>query len=283
MKIYYHSKDFDGYCSGAILKKRFPNAEFIGYDYGEPFEIEVGEPVIMADVSLPMSTMLKVAQASNYQFTWIDHHASAIKDYHFLVGNGKSPIHAILQDGVSACELTWNYCFPNEPMPEAVKLLGEYDTWRNQNKDRWDNEIMPFQWGMRSISNSLETFPMDLFHASQAEIDEIIEKGRLILNYQKQQNEITCRGAFEAIIRGYRAICVNSNTFNSGLFESIYDEEKHDLMIPFAFTGKAWKLSLYTTKDDIDCSEIAKSLGGGGHKKAAGFQVEDIREVFLNV
>ena len=31
-----------------------------------------------------------------------------------------------------------------------------------------------------------------------------------------------------------------------------------------------WNLSLYTSKDTVDVSKIAASLGGGGHKKAAG-------------
>jgi len=34
------------------------------------------------------------------------------------------------------------------------------------------------------------------------------------------------------------------------------------------------KGSLRTTKDDFDVSRIAKSFGGGGHKKAAGFKIE---------
>jgi len=54
-------------------------------------------------------------------------------------------------------------------------------------------------------------------------------------------------------------------------------------MMPFQFDGKKWTISLYTTKDEIDCSVIAKSNGGGGHKKAAGFQVEDISKVFSQI
>jgi oligoribonuclease NrnB/cAMP/cGMP phosphodiesterase (DHH superfamily) len=42
-------------------------------------------------------------------------------------------------------------------------------------------------------------------------------------------------------------------------------------------------VSLYTTKDEVDCSIIAKSNGGGGHKKAAGFRVEDISKIFSQI
>ena len=35
-----------------------------------------------------------------------------------------------------------------------------------------------------------------------------------------------------------------------------------------------FRVSLYTDRNDVDVSEIAKAYGGGGHKKAAGFRVD---------
>ena len=156
MICYYHNRDLDGFCSGAIMRLKFPDAQFIGYDYGQPFEQIVGEEIIMADVSLPMSTMQKVAQASGHRFTWIDHHASAIKDYNeFFGGIEVEQINAVLKEGVAACEIAWDYFFYNKPMPRAVRLLGQYDTWRNLDKEKWDGEILPFQYGMRLHCNSI--------------------------------------------------------------------------------------------------------------------------------
>lgn len=286
---YYHNKDLDGFSSGAIMKRKFPKAKFIGYDYGQPFEVPIGVPVMMADVSLPMPIMLDIAKASNSQFLWIDHHASAIQEYRNLLLDINpnpaelilSPFKAVLVDGIAACEIAWDYFFPDEEMPLAIKLLGEYDTWRNQDKHRWENEILPFQFGMRQVCNSLENFPMELLERdTENQVQKIIENGKVILTYQSQINELQCKKAFEFEFEGLRAICLNGGGFNSDTFKSIYDETKHDLMMPFQWTGKSWTVSLYTTKDGIDCSLIAKSKGGGGHKKAAGFQVQDIRTIF---
>lgn len=289
MIAYYHNRDLDGFSSGAIMRRKFPNATFVGYDYGQPFEMPIGVPVMMADVSLPMPTMFKIAQSSNFEFTWIDHHASAIQEYQkWLIELNKgnedktiSPIKAILQDGIAACEIAWRYFFPNEGMPLAIKLLGEYDTWRNQDKERWENEILPFQFGMRQVCNSLDTFPTELLEGgSGVMVKKIIENGKVILAYQSQVNEMQCKKAFEFDFNGLPAICLNGGGFNSDVFKSVYDESKHDLMMPFQWTGKFWTISLYTTKDGVDCSAIAKQNGGGGHKKAAGFQVQDIRTIF---
>jgi nanoRNase/pAp phosphatase (c-di-AMP/oligoRNAs hydrolase) len=51
-------------------------------------------------------------------------------------------------------------------------------------------------------------------------------------------------------------------------------------MMPFRYNGKFWVISLYTTKDNVDCSVLAKNRGGGGHKQAAGFQVDNIKDIF---
>lgn len=309
----YHNRDLDGFCSGAIVKKKFPDAKLIGYDYGQPFPIDKiskGETVIMIDVSLPMHAMNDIALLSK-DFTWIDHHISAINDYNKFISHGNPEAtalekycKAVLENGISACEGGWKHFFPNEPMPEAAKFLGQYDTWRNGNKVKWDGEILPFQFGMRLECNSVESFPDILFepmsYAIEKTIINIVKQGRTILKYQAQVSELNCKkNSFESDVFDYmymapyigkqrpsgrplRAICLNGGGFNSDVFKSVYNPEIHDVMMPFQFDGKQWTFSLYTTKDEVDCSEIAKRQGGGGHKKAAGFQKKYLHDVFPN-
>jgi len=280
----YHSKDLDGFTSGTIIKLKYPEAKMIGYNYGEILDIDTkGEPIIIADVSFPMKNMFELAKLSNWQLTWIDHHISTINDYNSYVESNESFCNAVLENGIAACEGTWKHLFPNIEIPLAVKLLGEYDTWRNSDKERWNNEILPFQFGMRIYCNSLETFPIDVFENEKL-VKQIINDGLIVLKYQSQSNEFQCKkAAFEFEFNGLRAICLNGGGFNLDVFKSVYDENIHDIMIPFQFNGKNWSFSLYTTKDDIDCSKIAKLYGGGGHKKASGFQIDDIRKIFSNI
>ena len=70
-------------------------------------------------------------------------------------------------------------------------------------------------------------------------------------------------------------LSMNTLDFNSTTFESVWDPNKYDLMLPFAVksNGKV-RCSLYTTKPEINCGEIAKALGGGGHRQAAGFELD---------
>ena len=278
----YHSRDLDGYTSGAVVKLKYPSATLIGYDYGEPMpDIPANCPIIIIDVSFSMPDMLKLSKLSGGQLTWIDHHASAIKAYNeFMVG--KEPfMTAVLEDGVAACEGGWKHFFPGEKMPTAILLLGEYDTWRNQDEKRWNDIILPFQFGMRMICDSPETFPKRFIDGvSDPSYFDVVEQGKTVLLYQAQLNKQQCKRSFEIEFKGLRAICLNGGGFNSDVFKSVYDESKHDLMMPFQYDGKdSWVVSLYTTKAEVDCSTLAKSMGGGGHKKAAGFQVADINTI----
>lgn len=279
----YHSRDLDGFTSGALIKLKYPEAEMIGYDYGEKLQIYPHDKeIIMADVSLPMHEMRDLSFCAK-SLTWIDHHISAIEAYNEFIGDGETFLNAVLENGIAACEGTWKFLYPDEKMPLAIRLLGEYDTWRNADKKRWENEILPFQFGMRQHCNSVDSFPLNVIN-SESLVRDIIAEGKTILKYQAQVNSLQCKKAsFETKFNGLRAVCLNGGGFNSDVFKSVYDESKHDIMMPFQFNGFQWVISLYTTKDEINCSEIAKANGGGGHQKAAGFQVRNIKEVFKSI
>jgi oligoribonuclease NrnB/cAMP/cGMP phosphodiesterase (DHH superfamily) len=81
-----------------------------------------------------------------------------------------------------------------------------------------------------------------------------------------------CKRVPNNVMPSFRVLACNTIVFNSNFFDGFFDPEKHDVMCAYSrrSDGK-WKVSLYTTKDEIDCGAIAKHFGGGGHKGAAGF------------
>ena len=119
----HHSRDLDGYSSGAIVKKKFPDAILIGYDYGQ--ELMLGDNnlaehnVIMIDVSLDtMEQMFELAKKCK-SLTFIDHHISAIRKYEAIKDQAPANFIAVLENGIAACEGGWKYLFPNEKMPSS--------------------------------------------------------------------------------------------------------------------------------------------------------------------
>lgn len=293
MLIIYHDADLDGICSGAIAHMKYPEAMLLGHDYKRPFNIECvqpGEDVIMADISLPMPLMEQVAERSK-SFLWLDHHVSALKEYesHFgvVAGThntlGHKNLRYIYRPDISACEICWKEFFPGQVMPESVHMLGEYDTWRGHGSDRWNNVILPFQYGMRITGFTPESLAFFLKNSQSNE--EVIMVGKSILLYQASQDKRLMEKSFDARLnipaeQGVIRCLVCNGAYNSTAFESKWDKEKYDAMVGILFDGKMWGISLRTTKD-IDLSAIAKSFGGGGHKKAAGCGVDDLRKILV--
>ena len=74
--IVYHRVDWDGYTSAAVAKMAFPEAELIGWSYGdnEPC-VSKFDRVIVVDLSLSESWMLSNAS----KLVWIDHHKNVIE------------------------------------------------------------------------------------------------------------------------------------------------------------------------------------------------------------
>lgn len=305
--IVYHKKDLDGLASGAILSTMFPDYDLFGYHYGEPFDIRKckNKEVIIADVSFEPERMFSLLNTAA-KVIFIDHHKSAYdgmmkyaEENNVVVSTSKfnGLIDEIDFDGIamryfyserlSACEMCLAiYPVGTALMKEKVRLLGQYDTWR-QNDDKkfifdskWE-DVMNFQYGMRQY-NDVVSVKFSLHEPNS--IEEISKIGNAILKYQEVLNAgNVANNAFELDFCGLRVIACNGVPFNSNSFKTVYHEDIHDAMMPFQFDGKnnRWNFSLYTTKQDVDILSVAKNFGGGGHQQACGFSI-DAKEISIN-
>jgi len=266
----YHRSDLDGQCSGAIVKLRDKNVVMHGIEYGDevPWDLIDGHDLIIVDWSFQPWSLFEEVISRAKTVTWIDHHISAIEEY----SDKYYPnVTAVLDTKYAACELVWFYCYDEETLPEAVKLLGRYDVW-----DHEDENVLPFQYRMRmedTDPNNTE-FWSKIFSSN---LYQYIKEGRLILKYEQQQNKKSIEAiGFDVIFNGMLWLSANRTRINSKFFDAKYDPERFAGMISWGWTGEHWTVSLYTTHDNVDCSKICKSMGGGGHQKAAGFQCESL-------
>lgn len=116
--------------------------------------------------------------------------------------------------------------------------------------------------------------------------------GKTILAYQEQQHADFARAnSFETTISAYqpligqmtlRLVAVNGAGGSLAL-KAVYDPARHDAVCTFHWTGRRWKISLYTDKPNVDVGIIAKSRGGGGHRGAAGFTATDLSDLGIGV
>lgn len=276
---FFHSLDLDGHCSGAIVKyfadQERPGTPLhmhpINYGHPVPWDIfEIGDSVFIVDFSFPVEDMLKLNDCVN--LVWIDHHKTALED----ADNNRLLCKGLRRIGVGACQLTWEYLFPERSIPTGVKMLADYDVWNHINKN-----VLPFQYGMRTVP---ETDPglassiwLSIFTENPLCITELIEKGRLILDYEEQQNKVRCKTLkFDTIFNDLKLCAANFGPASSKFFDSVLDKDAYDAFCLYHWSPSTqkWRISLYSSKEDIDVSITAKKYGGGGHKGAAGFECE---------
>lgn len=280
MKCFYHT-DMDGKCAGAIVYYHFIRGkglndieacQFIPINYNDDFpfkDILPNELVVIVDFSLQKSGEWEELFKITSNVIWIDHHKTAIEKFpkelrQFLKGG-------IQKDGVAGCVLTWQYFYPLSKTPLIVDMLGAYDIW---DFSKYKDDLNKLQAGIRLWDNAPESDNwLRWLNQNYDATDELL-RGTIALQYRdKTWAGLIKSWSFWTTFEGYKAICCNAGSVSSQLFDSI--KEDYDLMIPFVFDGKQWTVSLYTKKD-IDCSEIARKYGGGGHKQAAGFQCKEL-------
>ncbi len=308
--VIHHSSDFDGIFCREIARKFLPDAELIGWDYGQPkINIDSYDSVYVLDLSPECLQHFLINPSP--EVIWIDHHKSAIDKF-------DSTISGYRIDGVAACRLAWQYfrlfhptggsfSLPrkedyverriNEPL--AVRLAGEYDIW-----DKRDPDAELFQHGLRSrelnsydwtillsdplkpsiseiermidVGHPIDCRPDGTADLSVGFVRELLNAGKAIQYSTTQQNESIIKAAgFTIEFEGLKFLACNHARYNSFLFTAGLTHE-HDACLGFAWKAGKWTVSLYHApgKEHHDLSLIAVKYGGGGHRGACGFHLE---------
>ena len=292
--VIHHSADFDGIFCREIARKFLPDAEIIGWDFGDkPLAIPDEGQIYILD--LPVDRVFGddfSGKATTKYFChddmlkrviWIDHHKSSIESH-------PTNIAGYRIDGVAACRLAWQFftgypacgdiaCLPNKghyvnrtvSEPQAVRLAGEYDIW-----DKRDTRAEVFQFGLRSCDLTDDWWANLLGESSEVYCDTLLQRGELLQRYQQNQDASVMSRSFMAEFEGLKFLALNTARCNSLTFAAKdVPETGHDALMGFYWTGTSWKVSLYHAKHrtDIDLSLIAVNWGGGGHRGACGFEI----------
>jgi oligoribonuclease NrnB/cAMP/cGMP phosphodiesterase (DHH superfamily) len=308
--VIYHSRDLDGWMSAAIVKKwhedinDYPDntgkgeLEFLGWDYGDDIpDTSAYDEIFIIDVCIQdnkgsYAPMLEMVHSSNV--TWIDHHLSAINAMITMLGtDGYDNLKGFRNTKFAACELTWKYFFPNDEMPEIVRMLGRYDCFGHKGTDE-EMDILLFQYGARAnLSNYEECYGILQMPAifQDTFLVEILEQGNSIYKHLCTEAKQTYIKAFHVffdkevidpednkstvIKNGFKFLTVNQERFNPVNFGIDYHKDGYDGFACFWYEKGMWKWSLYNDNGEVDCSVICGQFGGGGHKGASGFVCDD--------
>jgi oligoribonuclease NrnB/cAMP/cGMP phosphodiesterase (DHH superfamily) len=268
--ICLHHNDNDGRASAAIVRRALGSDVWLyEMDYSDSLPLEkilTADHIIIVDFSLSKDDMLKLA--AYHRLTWIDHHKTSIDELKKIAEKWAG----IRNTQEAACVLTWQYFFPNDPIPKGVILIGDRDIWRWAEKDTGAFNEGFYQLDTRPYNDNLWE---PLLNDDPVFVREIIEKGRQLREARIREIRRTIfRWGYPVTIEGYQTLAVN--THGSGDIGQHIRDLGYEIAYCYVDNFQNGELTTYVTlySDEVDVSEIAKRFGGGGHFGAAGFHFQ---------
>jgi len=270
--------DIDGLASAAIVRKahakqHIGNIKFVKCTYGDAIAEDVKDKnVVIVDFSFPKDVMQQLIDDASF-VVWIDHHETAMRTlpemWHDSNIAGKRAIDK------AACELAWEYYFPGESMPHAVKLIGDRDMWRfafKETKAFCECAMLKLTCPERSAwSELLDQAATDAHDLclSGSLMTKWCEAGKYLLEAKQQRIEKAFRDGHDTMFHGYKTRMINSNNDVSDIGDYCVVDKEYDIALIYSYRDDKWVCSLRSAT--VDVSKLAEEHGGGGHEHAAGF------------
>lgn len=310
--VIYHDKCTDGFGAAfAAWLKLGDEAEYLPMDYGEktpldPSKIQYEDrEVYVLDFSFPRDVMDRLFSAAK-RVVWLDHHKTA-----FELWCGKAPDvfftkfeptpgtrhtkenYVLLDDCKSGALLAWEYFHPGQDVPMFIQHIDDRDRWqwKLEGSAEFHAAMQIYQpWTFEQWRDiHIEDLDPGEGIFVEAYNSFLYTEGKAILRAQKHHVERIASQAVKCTVvvnKGivdvpqgetydlaeYTGLAVNTPIFQS--------EVGHELANTSGSFGLSWYMAdvgrarcSFRSNGDYDVSAIARSLGGGGHKNAAGCEV----------
>lgn len=263
--IYHGPGCADGFTAAWVAWTLYHDeAEYLEAKYGDAPPDVVGKDVLIVDFSYPRAVLLEMAaKAKSIQV--FDHHKSAAAD---LAGLD----FCVFDMHRSGAGIAWDMLRQGERRPMLVELVQDRDLWRwkvgaSKELNAWigaqERDFLQWDHIMRALDDETETV--------QRRSHCCIEQGRQILKHIDAYVESTGKNARTLRFTGHDVPFVNApGTMASELIGKLAEGAPFAVGFFQRADGK-WQYSL-RSRGDFDVSKIAKALGGGGHRQAAGFE-----------
>jgi oligoribonuclease NrnB/cAMP/cGMP phosphodiesterase (DHH superfamily) len=285
--VIVHANCPDGHTAAWLYKKFKGDADFVYANYGDKPPDVKGREVWMIDFSFPREVMIKDIIVPSLRTTVLDHHQTAQaaldKIHHDIRNMGIQRTGDVIQFDMTRSGAGMAFDYFEDELNKAkgfkafrphgdrkVKLVDyieDRDLWKLKQPDT------------KAVSAWIFTQPYTFEAWDELEktpIEEMARKGEAILKYIDLYGDKACAMARMEHVGGYAVPTINIAYMNcSDHVNKLLDKypEAKFAVGYFRRGDGQWQFSL-RSRADFDCSEVAKTYGGGGHKQAAGFQVD---------
>lgn len=278
----YHGNCADGFGAAWVVRKFFKGeVDFHAGVYNDPPPDVTGRDVIMVDFSYKRAVLMEMAESAN-SILILDHHKTAAADLEgfwkpparyddFRTGIAEGlreanmpPVNALFDMNRSGATITWDYFYPEDAYPRLLKHIEDRDLWLFKLE------------GTREIQANVFSYPYDFEVWDQlmaSDPRQLIAEGAAIeRKHHKDIGELVGVVKRRMKIGGYDVPVAN-------LPYTLTSDAGHLMAKGEPFAACYWDtpggrvMSLRSTDEGVDVSEVAKGYGGGGHRNASGFRV----------
>jgi len=254
--VIYHANCNDGFGAAYSAWKLLGNrAEYHAASHGSPPPDVTGKKVVILDFSYNNATTKALIEQAEELWV-IDHHKSNMVELHDI-----SNTHFDMTK--SGAMLAWEFFHPGKESPKFINYIQDRDLW---------------QWELaysKEFSAAFDMVPWNFDEYEKFEddsvFDDAVKRGSYILAYSKTVIKKVCDKATKRTYKEYDVMVVNSSHWMSEIGATLAKDCDFAMIWYYDHDACMYKVSLRAFHDTMDVSEIAKSFGGGGHRKAAGF------------
>lgn len=298
--VIYHDPCLDGFTAAWAAWQRWPDAEFIGSNYGKLAPDVAGKHVLIVDFSYKRAGLDALAQDAA-SIVILDHHKSArdeLEPFTFTESEpglikpeaisgmlrdlselNAPPVIAIFDMDRSGARMTWDFATRDsgKPVPWIVQLVEDRDLWLFIHGDTTRDFGVRLSIAPKDF-RTWDRMAMELDSSLRHQVAGPVEDGRAMRIYRDWLAEEIAARAEVQDFAGYRVPMVDCpHELGSEVGDRlcrIHHDRPFAVMRTHKLDGTSYSLR---SRGDFDVSEVAVRFGGGGHAGAAGFRVPTTR------
>lgn len=261
--VIYHGNCPDGFTAAWVAWQTYGNdAQYIPAMYGDAPPDVNGADVLIVDFSYPKAALDYMALRAK-TITIFDHHKTAKED---LANVSHTNVRIVFDMDRSGAGITWDELNPHEGRPWLVDYVEDRDLWKF---------ALPQSKAINAWVSCVPRTFKDWDEILELGSDAAEMQGRAVLRHIDGYVAAMSHNARVISLYGWKVPCVNASyPMISELVGHL--AEGHPFAIGWSLGADCKvRVSLRSrSADGADVSAIAKAFGGGGHKNAAGFELD---------
>ncbi|MEE7624776.1 DHHA1 domain-containing protein [Methylobacter sp. Wu8] len=266
--VIYHGDCLDGLgAAWSAFCKLGHQVRYIPARYGDDMpDFESGSVLYILDFSYSPELLVN-ASAKAGRIILIDHHMTAMEQCNDFFKAQPLPENLSINFDLSrsGCILTWQYFFHDLKPPQILLHIEDRDLWRFKLD------------GTREITSALyERTPITFAEIGTLDLPELLAVGRIQVKQFANMVQRLAKSAHNVSVAGQVGLAVNAPSLFSSDLGHVLAEKSGTFGMTYQYDGRKqqWNFSLRSI-GDYDVGHLAQSFGGGGHRNAAGFALDN--------